>query len=94
MQVGTRGMALPPPPHPPPPHPPPLPPPPPPPPAPLPPHPLPVTRLMLLHALPLLHVQPTHPERWLSLAGWFDAHGLDATTMRRLGEAIGELLAR
>ena len=53
MQVGTRGMAPPPPPQPPP-QPPPLPPdvpPPPPPPELL--HPLPVTRLMLLHALPL-----------------------------------------
>ncbi|WP_321870761.1 choline sulfate utilization transcriptional regulator [Burkholderia ubonensis] len=26
--------------------------------------------------LPLLHVQPTQPERWLSWRGWFDAHGL------------------
>lgn len=28
--------------------------------------------------LPLLHVQPTRPERWLSWRGWFDAHGLAA----------------
>ncbi|WP_323120109.1 choline sulfate utilization transcriptional regulator [Burkholderia alba] len=28
--------------------------------------------------LPLLHVQPTDPERWLAWRGWFDAHGLDA----------------
>ncbi|KWI37639.1 LysR family transcriptional regulator [Burkholderia ubonensis] len=28
--------------------------------------------------LPLLHVQPTRPERWLSWLGWFDAHGLAA----------------
>ncbi|OMG69555.1 choline sulfate utilization transcriptional regulator [Burkholderia ubonensis] len=28
--------------------------------------------------LPLLHVQPTRPERWLSWRGWFDAHELAA----------------
>ncbi|UEP30933.1 choline sulfate utilization transcriptional regulator [Burkholderia sp. B21-007] len=36
-----------------------------------------------LHALPLLHVQPARPERWLSWAGWFDAHGLDAPAAAR-----------
>jgi putative choline sulfate-utilization transcription factor len=29
-----------------------------------------------LYALPLLHVQPTEPERWLGWNGWFAAHGL------------------
>ncbi len=28
--------------------------------------------------LPLLHVQPTRPERWLAWQGWFGAHGLTA----------------
>ncbi|WP_081052176.1 choline sulfate utilization transcriptional regulator [Burkholderia vietnamiensis] len=42
-----------------------------------------VARPEHLHALPLLHVQPTHPERWLSWAGWFDAHGLDAPAAAR-----------
>ncbi|WP_250509785.1 LysR substrate-binding domain-containing protein [Caballeronia sp. GACF4] len=28
--------------------------------------------------LPLLHLQATLPERWLSWAGWFEAHGLSA----------------
>ena len=32
--------------------------------------------------LPLLHVQPTRPERWLSWSGWFDAHGLDTAAAR------------
>lgn len=27
---------------------------------------------------PLLHVQPTRPERWLAWQGWFGAHGLSA----------------
>lgn len=27
---------------------------------------------------PLLHVQPTRPERWLAWRDWFDAHGLAA----------------
>jgi len=31
-----------------------------------------------LLALPLLHLEPTHPERWMSWAAWFDAHGLAA----------------
>ena len=31
-----------------------------------------------LRALPLLHVQPTHPERWLDWKGWFAAQGLGA----------------
>ena len=35
-----------------------------------------VARAEHLPALPLLHVQPTRPERWLSWSGWFDAHGL------------------
>jgi putative choline sulfate-utilization transcription factor len=29
-----------------------------------------------LLSLPLLHVQPTEPERWLAWRGWFAAHGL------------------
>jgi DNA-binding transcriptional LysR family regulator len=28
--------------------------------------------------VPLLHVQPTEPERWLGWNGWFAAHGLSA----------------
>jgi putative choline sulfate-utilization transcription factor len=28
--------------------------------------------------LPLLHLEPTQPERWLSWNAWFDAHGLAA----------------
>jgi putative choline sulfate-utilization transcription factor len=31
-----------------------------------------------LRAAPLLHVQPTEPERWLGWNGWFSAHGLSA----------------
>ncbi|NLP62710.1 choline sulfate utilization transcriptional regulator [Paraburkholderia sacchari] len=31
-----------------------------------------------LAALPLLHVQPTQPERWLAWDTWFAAHGLAA----------------
>ncbi|SAL77261.1 LysR family transcriptional regulator [Caballeronia peredens] len=31
-----------------------------------------------LLALPLLHLEPTFPERWLSWNAWFDAHGLAA----------------
>lgn len=31
-----------------------------------------------LARLPLLHVQPTDPARWLSWAEWFSAHGLTA----------------
>lgn len=31
-----------------------------------------------LYALPLLHVQPAEPERWLGWNGWFAAHGLPA----------------
>jgi putative choline sulfate-utilization transcription factor len=31
-----------------------------------------------LYAAPLLHVQPTEPERWLGWNGWFAAHGLSA----------------
>lgn len=31
-----------------------------------------------LRAAPLLHVQPTEPERWLGWNGWFAAHGLAA----------------
>ncbi|WP_227244840.1 choline sulfate utilization transcriptional regulator [Paraburkholderia caribensis] len=31
-----------------------------------------------LAALPLLHVQPTDPERWLAWHTWFAAHGLQA----------------
>ncbi|MEJ8795160.1 LysR substrate-binding domain-containing protein [Trinickia caryophylli] len=31
-----------------------------------------------LRAVPLLHVQPTEPERWLGWNGWFAAHGLSA----------------
>jgi putative choline sulfate-utilization transcription factor len=31
-----------------------------------------------LLALPLLHLEPTFPERWLSWSGWFAAHGLAA----------------
>jgi putative choline sulfate-utilization transcription factor len=33
--------------------------------------------------LPLLHVQPTEPERWLAWAGWFAAYGLDAPADNR-----------
>lgn len=31
-----------------------------------------------LYAMPLLHVQPAEPERWLGWNGWFAAHGLPA----------------
>ncbi|BAN26030.1 choline sulfate utilization transcriptional regulator [Caballeronia insecticola] len=31
-----------------------------------------------LLALPLLHLEPTFPERWLSWNAWFEAHGLAA----------------
>jgi putative choline sulfate-utilization transcription factor len=31
-----------------------------------------------LRNLPLLHVQPTEPERWLGWGGWFAAYGLTA----------------
>ncbi|PTB22067.1 LysR family transcriptional regulator [Trinickia symbiotica] len=31
-----------------------------------------------LRALPLLHVQPTEPERWLDWNGWFNAYGIAA----------------
>jgi putative choline sulfate-utilization transcription factor len=31
-----------------------------------------------LLALPLLHLNPTFPERWLSWSAWFEAHGLAA----------------
>jgi putative choline sulfate-utilization transcription factor len=31
-----------------------------------------------LSKLPLLHLEPTHPERWLSWNAWFDAHGRPA----------------
>ncbi|SAK77675.1 LysR family transcriptional regulator [Caballeronia catudaia] len=31
-----------------------------------------------LLTLPLLHLEPTFPERWLSWSGWFEAHGLAA----------------
>ncbi|MDR5784242.1 LysR family transcriptional regulator [Caballeronia sp. LZ065] len=29
-------------------------------------------------ALPLLHLEATHPERWLSWSAWFEVHGLAA----------------
>ncbi|AOK30306.1 LysR family transcriptional regulator [Burkholderia singularis] len=35
-----------------------------------------------LAGLPLLHVQPTDPERWLSWRGWFSAQSLDAPDER------------
>ncbi|BCZ79613.1 LysR family transcriptional regulator [Paraburkholderia terrae] len=38
----------------------------------------PVTVAADLAALPLLHVQPTDPERWLAWNTWFAAHGLPA----------------
>ncbi|SAK99029.1 LysR family transcriptional regulator [Caballeronia calidae] len=31
-----------------------------------------------LLTLPLLHLEPTFPERWLSWSAWFEAHGLAA----------------
>jgi putative choline sulfate-utilization transcription factor len=31
-----------------------------------------------LSRLPLLHLERTQPERWLSWSGWFEAHGLSA----------------
>ncbi|KDR27656.1 MULTISPECIES: LysR family transcriptional regulator [Caballeronia] len=31
-----------------------------------------------LSGLPLLHLEPTLPERWLSWSAWFEAHGLAA----------------
>ncbi|WP_321799837.1 choline sulfate utilization transcriptional regulator [Caballeronia sp. J97] len=31
-----------------------------------------------LLGLPLLHLEPTFPERWLSWSAWFEAHGLAA----------------
>jgi LysR family glycine cleavage system transcriptional activator len=42
-----------------------------------------VARAEHLLTLPLLHVQPTRPERWLSWSGWFDAHGLDTVAAAR-----------
>jgi len=33
--------------------------------------------------LPLLHLEPTNPERWLSWHGWFAAHGLAAPPAHR-----------
>ena len=33
--------------------------------------------------LPLLHLEPTNPERWLSWHGWFAAHGLTAPPAHR-----------
>jgi putative choline sulfate-utilization transcription factor len=36
-----------------------------------------------LSDLPLLHLQPTNPERWLSWHGWFAAHGLAAPPAHR-----------
>ena len=33
--------------------------------------------------LPLLHLEPTTPARWLSWADWFAAHGLDAPPAHR-----------
>jgi putative choline sulfate-utilization transcription factor len=36
-----------------------------------------------LAELPLLHLEPTHPERWLSWHGWFSAHGLAAPPAHR-----------
>lgn len=36
----------------------------------------PVRQAADLAALPLLHLQATDPERWLSWSGWFDAHGV------------------
>lgn len=35
-----------------------------------------VTEPADLYSVPLLHVQPTEPERWLGWNGWFAAHGL------------------
>lgn len=36
-----------------------------------------------LLTLPLLHLEPTQPARWLSWADWFAAHGLDAPAAHR-----------
>jgi putative choline sulfate-utilization transcription factor len=36
-----------------------------------------------LVGLPLLHLEPTNPERWLSWHGWFAAHGLEAPPAHR-----------
>ncbi|KQR76363.1 LysR family transcriptional regulator [Burkholderia sp. Leaf177] len=36
-----------------------------------------------LSELPLLHLEPTNPERWLSWHGWFAAHGLAAPPAHR-----------
>jgi putative choline sulfate-utilization transcription factor len=36
-----------------------------------------------LASLPLLHLEPTTPERWLSWDGWFAAHGLDSPPAHR-----------
>ena len=36
-----------------------------------------------LATLPLLHLEPTSPARWLSWNGWFAAHGLDAPPAHR-----------
>ena len=37
-----------------------------------------VTQPADLYSVPLLHVQPTEPERWLGWNGWFAAQGLSA----------------
>lgn len=42
-----------------------------------------VSRPEDLMDLPLLHLEPTHPERWLSWRGWFAAHGLAAQPEHR-----------
>jgi putative choline sulfate-utilization transcription factor len=36
-----------------------------------------------LAELPLLHLEPTNPERWLSWHGWFAGHGLPAPPAHR-----------
>jgi putative choline sulfate-utilization transcription factor len=36
-----------------------------------------------LLGVPLLHLEPTHPARWLSWADWFAAHDLDAPAAHR-----------
>jgi len=35
-----------------------------------------ITQAAHLARLPLLHLQPTEPERWLAWNGWFEAQGL------------------
>jgi len=42
----------------------------------------PISKPADLYAGPLLHVQPTEPERWLGWNGWFAAHGLGAPSDR------------